>query len=65
MIVMCNSVLFRKRLHVRLPSGQQNGFFAGTQVELIMKISGHKNVTEFYKYIRIEPVAAARKIKDL
>lgn len=42
-----------------------NEFLAGTPVELIMKISGHKNVKDFYKYIRITPEEAARKIKDL
>src|SRR5450756_1938305 len=30
-----------------------NEFLAGTPVELIMKISGHKSVKDFYKYIRI------------
>jgi len=42
-----------------------NEFLAGTPVELIMKISRHKNVKDFYKYIRITPEEAARKIKDL
>jgi len=42
-----------------------NEFLAGTPVELIMKISGHKNVKDFYKYIRITPEEAARKIKEL
>jgi integrase len=42
-----------------------NEFLSGTPVELIMKISGHKNVKDFYRYIRITPEEAARKIKDL
>src|SRR5688500_526098 len=40
-----------------------NEFLAGTPVELIMKISGHKSVKDFYKYIRITPEEAANKIK--
>lgn len=28
-------------------------FLTGTPVELIMKISGHKSLRDFYKYIRI------------
>jgi integrase len=42
-----------------------NEFLAGTPVELIMKISGHKSVKDFYKYIRITPEAAAIKLKEL
>jgi site-specific recombinase XerD len=42
-----------------------NEFLAGTPVELIMKISGHKSVKDFYKYIRITPVEAGQKIKEL
>ena len=42
-----------------------NEFIDGTPVELIMKISGHKSVKDFYKYIRITPEEAARKIKEL
>jgi integrase len=42
-----------------------NEFLAGTPVELIMKISGHKSVKDFYKYIRITPEEAAQKIKKL
>jgi hypothetical protein len=34
-------------------------------VKLIMKISGHKKETHFYKYIRITPEEAAQKIKEL
>ena len=42
-----------------------NEFLAGTPVELIMKISGHKRTKDFYKYIRITPEEAAKKIKEL
>jgi hypothetical protein len=42
-----------------------NEFLAGTPVELIMKISGHKSVKDFYKYIRISPEEAGRKVKEL
>ena len=42
-----------------------NEFLAGTPVKLIMKISGHKNEKDFYKYIRVTPEEAAQKIKDL
>jgi hypothetical protein len=30
-----------------------------------MKISGHKNEKDFYKYIRVTPEEAAQKIKEL
>jgi hypothetical protein len=30
-----------------------------------MKISGHKSVKDFYKYIRITPEEAGQKIKKL
>jgi integrase len=42
-----------------------NEFLAGTPVKLIMKISGHKNEKDFYRYIRITPEEAALKIKEL
>lgn len=42
-----------------------NEFLTGTPVELIMKISGHKSVKDFYKYIRITPEEAGQKIKEL
>jgi len=42
-----------------------NEFLAGTPVELIMKISGHKSVKDFYKYIRISPEEAAGKIRKI
>jgi integrase len=40
-------------------------FLAGTPVELIMKISGHKSLKDFYKYIKISPEEAAGKIRDI
>jgi integrase len=42
-----------------------NEFLAGTPVELIMKISGHKSVKDFYKYIRITPEEAAAKMREI
>jgi integrase len=42
-----------------------NEFLAGTPVELIMKISGHKSVKDFYKYIRITSEEAALRIKEI
>lgn len=42
-----------------------NEFLAGTPVELIMKISGHKSTKDFYRYIRITPEQAAQIIKDI
>jgi site-specific recombinase XerD len=42
-----------------------NEFLAGTPVELIMKISGHKSVKDFYKYIRITPEQAGKQIREI
>ncbi len=42
-----------------------NEFLAGIPVKLIMKISGHKNEKDFYKYIKVTPEEAAQKIKEL
>lgn len=42
-----------------------NEFLAGTPVELIMKISGHKSVKDFYKYVRITSEEAALRIKEI
>lgn len=42
-----------------------NEFLAGTPVELIMKISGHKSVKDFNKYIRISPEEAGQKIQKI
>ncbi|MEP7371750.1 MAG: site-specific integrase [Chitinophagaceae bacterium] len=42
-----------------------NEFLAGTPVELIMKISGHKSIKDFYRYIRITPEEAGQKIKEI
>jgi len=42
-----------------------NEYLAGTPPELIMKISGHKSIKDFYKYIRISPEEAAQKIMQI
>lgn len=42
-----------------------NEFLASTPVELIMKISGHKSLRDFYKYIRITPEQAAMQIEKI
>lgn len=42
-----------------------NEFLAGTPVELIMKISGHRRTKDFYRYIRISPEEAAQRIKEI
>ena len=42
-----------------------NEFLAGTPVDLIMKISGHKSLKDFYRYIKIAPEQAGQKIKEL
>lgn len=42
-----------------------NEFLAGTPVELIMKISGHKNLKDFYRYIKIAPEQAGQRIKEI
>lgn len=42
-----------------------NEFLDGTPVELIMKISGHRSLRDFYKYIRITPEEAGQKIMKI
>lgn len=42
-----------------------NEFLASTPVELIMRISGHKSLRDFYRYIRITPEEAGQKIKEI
>lgn len=42
-----------------------NEFLAGTLPELIVKISGHKSLKDFYKYIRITPEEAGKKIQEI
>jgi integrase len=42
-----------------------NEFLAGTPVDLIMKISGHKSIRDLYRYIRISQEEAGQKIKEL
>jgi hypothetical protein len=46
-----------------LVNSNQCEFLAGTPVEQIMKISGHKRTNDFYKYIRISSEEAANEIK--
>ncbi|MES2331298.1 MAG: tyrosine-type recombinase/integrase [Bacteroidota bacterium] len=42
-----------------------NEFLAGTPVDLIMKISGHKSSRDFYRYIKISPEEAGKKIQEI
>ncbi|MBI2283524.1 MAG: tyrosine-type recombinase/integrase [Bacteroidetes bacterium] len=42
-----------------------NEFMAETPVELIMKISGHKSLKDFYRYIKIAPEQAGQRMKEL
>ena len=42
-----------------------NEYLAGTDVSLIMKISGHKAHKEFFKYIRVSQEEAARQIEEI
>ena len=42
-----------------------NEFLAGTPVELIMKISGHKSLKDFYRYIKIAPEQAGHRIREI
>lgn len=42
-----------------------NEFLAGMPAELIMKISGHKSLRDFYKYIRITPEQAAKQVEKI
>ena len=42
-----------------------NEYLAGTEISLIMKISGHKTHKDFFKYIRVTQEEAARKIQEI
>jgi integrase len=42
-----------------------NEFLAGTPVDLIMKISGHKSTRDFYRYIKISAEEAGKKIQEI
>jgi integrase len=42
-----------------------NEFLAGTPVELIMKISGHRSLRDFYRYIKMTPYQAAFQIEKI
>jgi len=38
---------------------------AYSPVDMIMKISGHKGLRDFYKYIRVTPKEAGQKIRQI
>ena len=42
-----------------------NEYLAGTDISLIMKISGHKTHKDFFKYIRVTQEQAARQIQEI
>jgi len=42
-----------------------NEFLAGTPVELIMKISRHRSLKDFYRYIKVTPDQAAYQIEKI
>ena len=42
-----------------------NEFLAGTPVKLIMKISGHKKESDFYRYIKVSAEQAALQIEKI
>jgi site-specific recombinase XerD len=42
-----------------------NEFLAGTPVDLIMRVSGHKSLRDYYRYIRISQEEAGQKIKEI
>ena len=42
-----------------------NEYLAGTDINLIMKISGHKTHKDFFKYIRVTQEEAAYQIQDI
>ena len=42
-----------------------NEFLAGTPVELIMKISGHRSLKDFYRYIKVTLDPAAYQIEKI
>jgi len=42
-----------------------NEYLAGVDINLIMKISGHRSVRDFFKYIRVDQEQAARKIHEI
>ena len=42
-----------------------NEFLARTPAELIMKISGHKSLKDFYRYIKVTPEQAAYQIEQI
>jgi len=64
-IVVCKAKYEWITSHTCRRSFCTNEFLAGTPVELIMKISGHKSLKDFYKYIKVTPEQAAEKIKEI
>ena len=42
-----------------------NEFLAGTPLNLIMKITGHKTHKDFFKYIKISEIEAAQKVQEI
>lgn len=42
-----------------------NEYLAGTEISLIMKITGHKTHKDFFKYIRVTQEEAARRIQEI
>jgi integrase len=64
-IVVCKQKYEWITSHTCRRSFCTNEFLAGTPIELIMKISGHKSFKDFYKYIKITPEEAAENIKKI
>ncbi len=42
-----------------------NEFLSGIPVDLITKISGHKSLNDFYRYIKVTPGQAAYQIEKI
>lgn len=51
--------------HTARRSFATNEFLAGTPVELIMRLTGHKDTATFYRYLRLTPTEHAQKVRDL
>ncbi len=64
-VVVCKPKYEWITSHTSRRSFCTNEFLAGTPVELIMKICGHKSLKDFYRYIKISPEQAAEKIRDI
>jgi len=50
--------------HTARRSGCTNMYLAGIPIRTIMSFSGHKTITSFMKYIKIEVMEDAIKMKD-